>query len=312
MRGLAGKISLVLWVSIGWSESPLRLVEDTTVRAAQPDLAGGTLPQVGVGGGQVGYLQFSVAEMPVGYGPENVVEARLRLYVSRRVAAGRLTLRRTCQGFAEAELTWNQRGSVSCSGDVRQAEVPAAGQWLSVDVTQLVQVQLTGSAVGLELASELAEAYFDSKENMASGQAAQLVLRFRSPRGPAGPAGLAGPQGATGLMGPIGPQGPRGERGILGPMGPSMRFLWLSDRRECGGNDTCVDAVLCPSTHIAVSGGCGHRDLNGAIRDVHVLWDGPYEENGTNDPRGWRCMIKNNRALSGRDFEVWVGCAERP
>lgn len=312
MKRQALTISLLLGASIGWAESPLRLMADTTVRAAQPDLGGGTLPQLGVGNGQLSYLQFSLAERPAGYGAEDLAQARLRLFVSRRVSAGRLTVRRTCQAIEEAALTWNLRAGVSCGGDSRQGEIPEAGQWLSIDVTSLVVSQLNGAAVGLELASEMGEAYFDSKENMASGQAAQLVLRYRSPRGPMGVEGLAGLPGPAGPMGPQGLQGPRGVRGDMGPLGPSMRVLWLSDRKECGGLETCLETVSCPITHMAISGGCGHRDLNDARRDVHVLWDGPFETRNAGGAEGWRCLIKNNRVTASRDFEVWVGCAERP
>lgn len=309
MKAKSVLVGMVMLVGLR-GESPLRLTADTTVREAQPDLPGGNLPQLGVGRGSVAYLRYSLEEMPRQLGAGDLAEARLRLYVSRRLSAGRLAVRATCQEFAEASLTWRTRAGVTCAGDARAVDIAAAGQWVSLDVTALVAGRLGGAGLGFELSSEDGEAFFDSKENVASGQAAQLVLRFRSPRGPVGP---AGPAGEAGLPGPIGLTGAAGRVGFEGPpgaVGPPMNVRWVSRRVTCGVFDVCTEEVACAADEVTVSGGCGHRDLNNANEDLLVLWDGPHFSSGM--VRGWQCRMNNSSVVATRQFEVWAGCAKKP
>ncbi len=298
-----------------WGETPLRLTGDTTVRQAQPALSGGTLPQLGVGNGMMSYLQFSLQEVPAGYRNEDLAEARLRLYVNRRAAAGRLAVRGGCAPFSESILSWNSRGANPCSSDAGLADIAEAGQWVSVDVTSLVKGRLEEGSIALELSSAT-EAYFDSKENMASGQAAELVLRFRSPRGPAGPAGPAGPTGLRGPRGPAGAKGPPGRPGPEGVLGPAMQIRWTSLRGVCTPETRCEPKVLCEWNEIVVSGGCGHRDVNDAMDSIEVVWGGPELNGSRNNPEsraiGWRCILNNKDDFYSRSYEVWAGCARRP
>lgn len=315
MNKTTGSLVGILLAANLWGESPLRLTADTLLRQSQPDLPGGTLPQIGVGNGMVSYLRFSLAELPVQAAAENLAEARLRLYVNRRVASGRLAVREYCAEIQEVELTWRKRPVSACSSDSRGAEVPEAGQWLSVDVTPLVQGRLSGDALGFELSSEGAEAFFDSKENIASGQAAELVLRFRSPRGAPGPPGPAGLIGPSGPLGARGPEGPVGFIGSPGPTGPALDIRWTSRRTNCNGFVRCLATVSCESDERLVSGGCGHRDVNDATDGVVLLWQGPAL-NGSKNNRasvatGWTCHVLIS-ATSPRDYEAWAGCAKNP
>lgn len=296
-------------------ETPLRLTGDTTVRQAQPALPAGTLPQLGVGPATVSYLQFSLEESSAFHANEDLAEARLRLYVNRSSGPGVLAVRGGCLRFSERALTWNNRGNHLCQGEPTIVDIPGAGQWVSVDVTRLVEGRLGGSSVGFELSSEV-EAFFDSKENMASGQAAELLLRFRSPRGPAGPAGLAGPSGPIGLIGPTGVAGPQGRVGLPGPLGPAMQIRWASRRRVCEGATMCNFTLGCLETEVLVSGGCGHRDVNSATENIEIVWQGLELTGSRNDPNsvayGWRCMVINTDSNDNRDYEIWAGCAKRP
>ena len=102
------------------------------------------------------------------------------------------------------------------------------GQFVTVDVTALVQAWLTVPAknFGLALSSSAADAVFDSKENDTTAHAAQLDVALSSgaagpvgPAGPQGPKGDKGDPGAQGLAGPQGQQGNAGQQGIQGPKG---------------------------------------------------------------------------------------------
>ena len=63
-------------------------------------------------------------------------------------------------------------------------------------------------------------AFFDSKENTATGHVARLDITLAD-QGPAGPGGAKGDTGATGLRGDAGPVGATGATGAKGAPGPT-------------------------------------------------------------------------------------------
>ena len=101
--------------------------------------------------------------------------------------------------------------------------VSQANQYVSVDVTALVQAWVTAPATnfGLALTAGTASVQFDSKENDLTGHQPLLDIQTVSqgPAGAQGAAGVAGPAGAAGAAGPQGPAGVAGAPGATGPAG---------------------------------------------------------------------------------------------
>jgi Collagen triple helix repeat (20 copies) len=91
-----------------------------------------------------------------------------------------------------------------------------AGQYVTLDVTSLVQNWITTPATnfGVALSSGTANLLLDSKENDETAHPATLDITITS-------TGAQGPQGIPGPIGPQGIQGVPGANGAQGPAGPA-------------------------------------------------------------------------------------------
>jgi hypothetical protein len=196
LSGFARVFALCLWlgfynVSAHATEAPL--VADAHVSTARSDVNLGYMSNLYVGNGNTAYLQFDLSSLPAGLTSSQISRATLTLFVNRVIAPGSLTV-------APVTGTWSEYGITAATAPGAGAAtattpVSAAGQYLTVDVTSLVQGWITtpASNYGVALASSGANVLLDSKENDQTGHAAHLDVTVVS----------VGPQG---VAGPIGPQ----------------------------------------------------------------------------------------------------------
>lgn len=199
------------------------LVADAHVNSALPTVNSGAISNLNVGAGYTALLQFDLSMLPAGTTAGQVSRAVLRLYCNRVDTAGLVNVSPVNGAWGEYSVTYATLPSL---GSVeRVVPVPAAGAYVTVDVTALVQSWISAPATnnGLALTADAAALQFDSKENDLTGHAAVLdvTLATAGPAGPVGPAGPAGATGPIGLTGPTGPMGATGATGMQGVAGPA-------------------------------------------------------------------------------------------
>ncbi len=199
------------------------LVADAHVNAALPAVNSGGISNVNVGNGYTGLLQFNLSLLPAGTTAAQISRAVLVVYVNRLDTPGALAVQPVTSAWSEGTVTY---ATIPGMGTAAQtAQVSAAGAYVAMDVTGLVQGWVAAPATnfGVGLTTANAVLAIDSKENDLTGHPPQLevALSSASAVGPAGPSGPAGPQGATGATGATGPAGPAGAAGATGPAGPA-------------------------------------------------------------------------------------------
>ncbi len=205
---------------------------DTFVSSKRPSVNYGWRSNLYVGNGNTALLQFDLSSLPGGTTPSQISKATLTLFLNRMNTPGTVNVQAVTSSWAESTVTYNTLPSLSAT-PVASFTPTAAGQFITVDITSLVQGWLTtpSSNYGVALTSTAGELLFDSKENDETAHAAELDITVVSqgPQGPMGPPGLTGatgPQGPAGLtgapgpQGPMGPIGPMGATGAAGPAGP--------------------------------------------------------------------------------------------
>jgi hypothetical protein len=211
------------------------LVGDASVNAARPSTNFGSLANLYVGNGNTAYLQFDLSSLPAGTTSSQIARATLTVFVNRVNAAGSVSLAPVTSAWSESAITSSTAPSIGATSGIFLAS--AAGQYVTLDVTALVQGWVTTPATnfGFALTSTSANLLLDSKENDETGHAAALDITITSEgatgpqgiQGPIGPQGPLGPAGANGAPGPVGPQGiigpigPAGAIGAAGPVGPT-------------------------------------------------------------------------------------------
>ena len=203
---------------------------DTFSYSAQPNKNFGAYPILLVEKGATSYLQFNLSALPANAG---VSKATLRLYVDSVGQTGRLDAYEIDSPWTESQLTAGNAppiGSSATGGNPASLTAASIGQFVLLDVTQLVQKWLgdTTPNDGLALAVIGNAGVFsiDSKESTLSSHEPELLVELNSTPGPQGPAGAAGPQGPAG---PIGPAGPQGVTGLQGPAGAAGGQVWAAN-----------------------------------------------------------------------------------
>jgi hypothetical protein len=209
------------------------LVEsDAYVSEAQPANNFGAVGVLSVGPKASSFLRFNLDVLPTSLKSSDVDKVTLVLW------ANKISLATQADVAAFDVLTviepWQEGGVVqqrsprtSAANLPTNVRVPAAGQFVLVDVTQEVKQWIDNptSNHGLALVPTLnagGTLFFDSKENASTGREArlELVLKTQGPQGPMGPSGGTGPRGPTGATGLKGDAGPAGPTGATGPAGP--------------------------------------------------------------------------------------------
>jgi hypothetical protein len=200
------------------------LIGDTSVSTARPSTNFGTLANLYVGNGNSALLQFDLSTLPAGTISSQIAHATLTVFVNRVNAAGSVTLSPATSAWSESSVTSSTAPSVGATSSIFLAS--ASGQYVTLDVTALVQGWITTPATnfGFALTSDTANLLLDSKENDETAHAATLDITITSqgatgPQGIQGPQGTQGVQGAQGVQGSIGPAGPQGVLGATGPIG---------------------------------------------------------------------------------------------
>lgn len=201
------------------------LIADAHVSSAQPDVNSGTLSNLNVGGGYTTLVQFDLGVLPAGTTAAQITRATLRLYCNRADTPGTASVEPVNAAWGEYSVTYNTLPGLGAA--IGTMQVPAAGEFVTVDVTAAVQGWVSAPATnnGLALVSSTAVLQFDSKENDETAHAPELEIALAAGGtgtvGATGPQGPAGPQGPQGVAGPMGPQGLTGATGPQGPAGPS-------------------------------------------------------------------------------------------
>ena len=197
------------------------LVADAHVSPSQPDVNSGTLTNLNVGGGYTALLQFDLGVLPSGTTSAQITRATLRLYCNQADTPGALSVAQVTSTWGEYSVTFN---TLPAAGSpFATAQVPAAGQFITVDVTSAVQSWVTSpsSNNGLALTAASAVLQFDSKENDQTAHSPQLEIALAAGTNGTGTVGATGPQGPSGPQGPAGPSGTPGSAGATGPQGPA-------------------------------------------------------------------------------------------
>jgi collagen triple helix repeat protein len=198
--------------------------------------------RVSKGNGRVAraFLKFTLATLPAGTNANDVVQARLRLWVNNNSAAlGAITLSPVTTAWDEYLLKDNSSGSLTFGlPKLSEVSVSSGNSFISIDVTDWVKAWLGGTLAneGIQIepgaTTTLLDLSFDSKESNQTSHEPRLEVSLSrtglaGPQGVPGVPGIPGPPGvpgATGSTGPVGPagsQGVQGPQGIAGPAGPA-------------------------------------------------------------------------------------------
>jgi hypothetical protein len=184
----------------------------------------GTLANLYVGNGSTSLLQFDLSTLPSGLTAGQVSRATLTVFVNRVNTGGTVSLSPVTSAWSEAAVTYATIPSFGAS--INNFTATTAGQYVTLDVTSLVQSWVTAPAtnLGIALGSTAANVLLDSKENDETGHAAKLDITITSSgatgaTGATGAAGVQGIQGFQGLQGATGAQGLQGIQGTTGSVG---------------------------------------------------------------------------------------------
>jgi hypothetical protein len=179
---------------------------DAHVSSTLPNTNFGTRSNLAVNATNSALVQFNFSSLPSGTTSSQVSKAVLYVYVNRMNTSGSIAIVANTSAWSEFAVT--NATAPANSGSAMAATVSAAGSYLPVDITTLVQGWVTtpASNYGITLMSGGADVLLDSKENDLTGHAAYIDITLAT-------TGTVGPQGPTGPAGPAGPTGPQGPAG---------------------------------------------------------------------------------------------------
>ncbi|WP_175529101.1 DNRLRE domain-containing protein [Granulicella pectinivorans] len=198
----------------------LTLTGDAHVNSARPNTNYGGVSNLSVGSGTTALLQFDLGSLPAGTISSQIARATLRLYINRIYSPGTATVSPVGGAWSEYTLTYANLPTLGASVATFPISNTAQGQYVTIDVTSLVQswVSSPSSNFGVALSAATANALFDSKENDETAHVPVLDVTITS-QGPTGATGAQGIQGIQGLLGATGSQGPIGLTGATGAQG---------------------------------------------------------------------------------------------
>jgi hypothetical protein len=152
------------------------------------------------------YIKFQLqSSLPPTTGAANVAKATLKLFLSGTNPSGAVDIYPVTSAWTESTLT-TAPPTLSSTAFATAITVGNTDQFLVVDVTQLVQQWLEGSANGgldndgIALLADTNTTYavFDSKESLVTSHEPRLEIVLVN-SGPQGPQGVPGPPGTPGL-----------------------------------------------------------------------------------------------------------------
>ena len=176
------------------------LVGDAHVSALQPTVNSGSLSNLNVGGGYTSLMQFDFGVLPAGTTASQITRATLRVYLNRADAAGTVSAQTVLGAWNEGSVTYATMPPLGAV--VQTAQAGTAGQFVTFDVTPLVQAWVSGATAnnGVALTAASSVLQFDSKENDQTAHAPQLEIALAVGGAGADPElqVLRGTTGATG------------------------------------------------------------------------------------------------------------------
>jgi hypothetical protein len=219
--------------AIGAGADTLPVAADSQTNSASVRALAGNLPTLTVrsqatGGTLIPHAQFDLSALPAN---ATIAKAVLRVWASAVTKSGDVQVVPVMEPWSEAALSSSIAPALGASVATFRVELTSKRNYVSVDVTSLVQDWMSGALDnnGLALVGVVpVQVAINSKENAASSHPMELEVALTSvgPQGqdgavgPQGPQGDPGPQGPVGPQGPTGPQGPQGDPGAVGATGP--------------------------------------------------------------------------------------------
>ena len=220
-------LSTLLLVPMGSWATDANSIADTSVNSGFPLANWGAAVAIKIGAGNTGLIQFGLSSLPTLTAPQ-IKKATMSFYVNTVSVAGSVDVSQVTSAWTETGVTYGTRPSF-LSALATGVPIATAKQWVTVDVTQLVQDWVTGVApnFGIQISAAAGapstSLALDSKENVNTSHPAFLdvVVQSVGPAGPTGAAGTTGTNGAAGATGPTGPSGLAGSNGPAGATGPT-------------------------------------------------------------------------------------------
>jgi hypothetical protein len=205
--------------SVAAHASEVTLLGDAYVNSNLATTNFGNLSNLYVGTGNTALLQFDLGSLPAGLSAGQISHATLTLFINRVNANGQVSVAPVNAAWNEYLVTYANEPAIGQTSN--NFAVTLAGQYVTIDVTALVQGWVTNPAsnFGVALSSSNANLVLDSKENDQTSHPARLDVTITS-MGATGAAGAPGVPGAQGVAGQQGIQGPQGAAGPQGPQGP--------------------------------------------------------------------------------------------
>lgn len=300
---------LAIWASAPPAHASIApLIGDTWVSANSPTTNSGNAQFVDVAGanssigGGYALLQFDLSSLPAPGPQVQCVNATLTFFVIQVFSAPSQVLWAPVLGaWNESTVTYATappQGSILGEAPIN---IPGAMQYVSIDVTQVVNSWLNGTlpnnGFALQPGSFTTSIQFDSKENGATKHPATLEIELQDgPTGAAGPTGATGPQGQQGATGRAGEKGPTGNQGregapgatgatgAVGPSGPAAptpTYQWITQTPTCT-EGTCSTTITCTAGNV-LGGACGATTASSTVITLGSSLSGP----------NWSCSVVN-------------------
>jgi outer membrane lipoprotein-sorting protein len=199
--------SVMLLSGITHAQTVLTLTDDAYVDTGTPTINYGSSTSLRVGvisttqgqttttSFQHAYLRFAISPLS-GTPSTEIVRATLKLYVNKVGAPGSIVTERPCPNgtnWNESTIISNNSGSLFGSGSCSSFFTPvsAANQYVTADVTQMVQAWVAGAPnQGIRLRASNGNFIFDSKES--GGNAATIEVQLTRITSVTGSGGLSG------------------------------------------------------------------------------------------------------------------------
>ena len=278
-------VAIVFAASLPLAAQTGTLAADTAVNSTHPATNYGNLTNLYVSGTSTALLRFDLGTLPNGARAADVSRATLRLFVNRVTTPGVLTVGAVGAAWNEGAVTLQTLPAIGNAIEV--FPVTDEGQFVTVDVTSLVQTWLTtpGKNFGLALTTSTADAVFDSKENDTTAHSAQLDISLSTGEaGPTGPVGPQGPKGDTGAAGARGLAGPQGQQGNTGPQG-------LQGPRGDKGDPGTGSGMQFEGTYNASTSYAKNNVVTFANAAWVSLLDSNYAHPPSSSPDDWSVLI---------------------
>lgn len=169
-----------------------------------------------------GFVKFDLSPLPL---DGQIQSATLRLWLNTVQKSGPLHFHEILANWEEDNIDAQHLPPLAPAFDNLVIGKNDNNQFITIDITALVQEWLTNPAMnfGLALVADPTDPLlikFDSKENTSTSHPMEIEVTLEPGSGREGPQGIQGPQGSPGEQGPTGERGAIGNSGPPGPVGP--------------------------------------------------------------------------------------------